>query len=66
MNVHHRIDKYHLQDVSWHQRLFLRLFRGRINAFVKCLIMRAYERSLIDSRLMHELAAMSDRMLGLP
>ena len=44
-------------------RLIIRLFRSHVNKVCKIVICRAHERGLVDSRVMHEQAAMVDKML---
>ena len=52
--------------VIWRNRrhkMFARLLRRPINSFAKEVICRAYEMQIIDSRQLHELAAIIDRSL---
>lgn len=57
------IDRSFKRESGPFMRLLLFLFSRSFNAFVKCLIGRAYERGLVSSKSFHEMAAMCDRML---
>ena len=45
------------------QNLFERVFRSQVNRFAKAVILRNYERGIINSQQMHELTGTVDKWL---
>lgn len=45
------------------QKLFERVFRRQVNRFAKAVILRNYERGIINGRQMHELTGTVDKWL---
>lgn len=58
-----KIDLHYHKEGGLIYRLTLRLARPVINRVCKSVIGRAYERGLVDSFVLHELAAIIDRSL---
>lgn len=56
-------DRTYIPELDLIPRIIVRMFSRHIKRFCKCVLMRAYERSQIDSETMHEIAASVDRML---
>ena len=56
-------DLNYRRKCGWQQRVALRLARKTINRVAKITLTRAYERSIINSHQMHEMAGIVDRIL---
>ncbi len=56
-------DEQYQRECGLIHRLIIRCFRSSVNRVVKTVLMRAHERSQIDSFTMHEMAGCCDRIL---
>lgn len=63
MIAEHLCDANYQRQCGWLHRVVVWLCRKHINRVAKTSLMRAYERSQIDSATMHEMAACVDRFL---